>query len=234
MAARKPHRTPKGVPRARRLPSHPRGKRVVDAAIDAAHRLLARDGYDAMTTNRIAELAGISVGSLYHYFPTKEAVVAELARRLETRGLELALERFTEGAAWPIPRLVRTLVEILVSPEIGVIAARRTLLKRVPPRWFADASVASDREVRSWVAAIVEARRADLRDGPADAMAFVAYHAVEGLVETAIERRPELVGDPEFFEDLVRLLVGYVSSNAAREDRKTGGARDVGGGSGRE
>jgi AcrR family transcriptional regulator len=182
-----------------------------------------------MTTNRVAGAAKVSVGSLYHYFPTKEAIVAELARRLETRGLEMALERLMRGGVeLPIPELVRTLVAILISPDIGLIAARRTLLKRVPPRWFAEASTAADREVRSWVAALVEQRRAELRDAPADIMAFVSFHAVEGVVEAAIEQRPELVDDPAFFEDLVRLLVDYVSSNAEGRPGKADASHDVG------
>jgi AcrR family transcriptional regulator len=198
------------VPRPRRLPTA-RNPRVVEAVIDAAHRILATDGYDAMSTNRVARVAGVSVGSLYHYFPTKEAIVAELARRFEQQGLDLALQRLAEGATWKIPSLVRALLGILVSPEIGLVAARRALFLRVPPRWFADASMSVDRAVHAWFGAAIEQRRAELREGPSDVMAFVAYHAVEGVVEATIAQRPERVLDPAFFDELVRLLVGYVS-----------------------
>jgi AcrR family transcriptional regulator len=188
---------------------------VVDRVVAAAHALLAEDGYDAMSTNRIAQRAGISIGSLYHYFPTKEAIVAELARRLETRGLEIATGLLVRGGATPMPELVRALVEILRSPDIGLVPVRRTLLARVPPRWFAEHSMAVDREVRAWTAAAMRARAgAELRDGPADVMAFVAYHAVEGAVEALIAEHPERAVDETYFAELVRLLVTYVDRQA--------------------
>src|SRR5258706_778849 len=51
---------------------------LVDAILDAAARILVDRGYDAFTTNRVAAGAGVSVGSLYQYFPNKEALLAEL------------------------------------------------------------------------------------------------------------------------------------------------------------
>ncbi len=182
----------------------------MDAVIDAAHRILADEGYARLSTNRIAQLAGISVGSLYHYFPSKEAVVAELARHLETVGLEMAREGFAMVAQWPIPEVARALVAILVSEEIGIVSARRTLLRHVPPRWFEETSLAADEEVRTWVTSLVEARRSEVRSAPADMMAFIIYHSVEGVVEAAAARRPELVSDPEFFEELLTMLLAYV------------------------
>jgi AcrR family transcriptional regulator len=198
---------------------------VVDAVIDAAHRVLATDGYDAMSTNRVARLAGVSVGSLYHYFPTKEAIVAELARRFEQQGLEMALERLAHGATKSIAELVHDLVAILVSPEIGLIAARRALFLRVPPRWFADASMAVDRAVHVWFGGAIDERNrsgsaADvLRDGPAEIMAFVAYHAVEGVVEAAIAQRPERVVEPSFVAEVERLMLAYVTPSTNSDGR---------------
>lgn len=49
--------------------------------LDATARLLETKGFAALTTNHVAELAGVSIGSLYEYFPDKETLVAELARR---------------------------------------------------------------------------------------------------------------------------------------------------------
>jgi AcrR family transcriptional regulator len=198
------------VPTPRRQPK-PRSARVVDAVIEAAHHVLARDGYDAMSTNRVAKQAGVSVGSLYHYFPTKEAIIAELARRFEQQGLDLALERLAGGESKPIPELVRDLVSILTSPDLGLIAARRALFLRVPPRWFSDVSLAVDRAVHAWFGEAIERRRAELREGPADVMAFVAFHAVEGVVEAAIAQRPERVLDRAFSEELVTLMSSYVA-----------------------
>jgi AcrR family transcriptional regulator len=53
----------------------------VDAILEAAAQVFERHGYAAGTTNRIAQRAGVSIGSLYQYFPNKDAIVMELARR---------------------------------------------------------------------------------------------------------------------------------------------------------
>lgn len=65
----------------RKMPSQERSHETVEWIIEGALRVLSTSGYEAMTTNRVAEAAGISVGSLYQYFPNKDAIVAELTRR---------------------------------------------------------------------------------------------------------------------------------------------------------
>lgn len=54
---------------------------TVDAILEAAARILVETGYATASTNRIAERAGVGIGSLYEYFPGKEAIFAELRRR---------------------------------------------------------------------------------------------------------------------------------------------------------
>src|SRR5260370_3447682 len=73
---------------ARRIPTIPRksasqkrSRVTVETLLDATARVLTREGYDRASTNRIAAKAGVSVGSLYQYFPNKEALVAPLVPR---------------------------------------------------------------------------------------------------------------------------------------------------------
>src|SRR4051794_7785660 len=65
----------------RRRPSQERSRETVDAIVEAAARVFEGHGYAAGTTNRIAERAGVSVGSLYQYFPNKDAILVALMRR---------------------------------------------------------------------------------------------------------------------------------------------------------
>ena len=69
------------APRPRKTPVQARSQATVDTILDAAARVLVRDGYGAFTTNRVAARAGVSVGSLYQYFPNKEALLAKLKAR---------------------------------------------------------------------------------------------------------------------------------------------------------
>jgi AcrR family transcriptional regulator len=65
----------------RRVPQQARSRARIEDILDAASGLLASTGPEALTTTRIAEHAGISVGSLYQYFPDKGSIVDALARR---------------------------------------------------------------------------------------------------------------------------------------------------------
>src|SRR5579859_5011283 len=58
-----------------------RSRATVDALVEATARILVRDGFDRASTNRIAAEAGVSIGSLYQYFPSKEALVAAVIDR---------------------------------------------------------------------------------------------------------------------------------------------------------
>jgi AcrR family transcriptional regulator len=65
----------------RKSPRQRRSTATVDAILEAAARILEADGLEALTTNAVADLAGVSIGSLYQYFPGKAAILAEMIRR---------------------------------------------------------------------------------------------------------------------------------------------------------
>ena len=108
--------------RARKEPVQERSRRTVDGILDAAAHLFGERGYTATTTNHVAELAGVSIGSLYQYFPNKDALLVAL----EERHLDEAKRALAAAArAWRTATLeptdwarafVTTLVEINDSP----------------------------------------------------------------------------------------------------------------------
>ena len=84
----------------RKTPSQTRAMRTVDTLFEAATRILASEGEAGFTTNRIAERAGFSIGTLYQYFPSKEAIVVALVRRHRDRvlrELDVMLDRCVAG-----------------------------------------------------------------------------------------------------------------------------------------
>ncbi|WOK17158.1 helix-turn-helix domain-containing protein [Rhodopseudomonas sp. BAL398] len=69
--------------RPRKIPRQARSRATVEVILDATALLLVDEGFEQTTTNRIAERAGVSIGSLYQYFPNREAVVGAVAQRVE-------------------------------------------------------------------------------------------------------------------------------------------------------
>ncbi|MFC5849113.1 TetR/AcrR family transcriptional regulator [Deinococcus petrolearius] len=90
-AAGQPKNTAQGLAfPARRQPTQARSRRMVERLLDAAGQVFMAEGFGGATTNRVAEVAGVSVGSLYQFFPNKLTLLAELQRRWTARlGAEL-------------------------------------------------------------------------------------------------------------------------------------------------
>src|SRR5262245_2757752 len=89
----RPRRRAKAALAARKAPRQPRAQATVEAILAATADLLEKSGYARLTTNHVAQRAGISIGSLYQYFPSKEALCHALAERHYRRHAARYLER---------------------------------------------------------------------------------------------------------------------------------------------
>src|SRR5262244_2098197 len=99
----------------RRRPKQRRARQTVDAILDAVVRVLKREGVRAVTTNRIAEVAGVSIGSVYQYFPDKRAIFVALHQRHVDQIDRMVETRLVEHAASSLDGLVRAMVEGMIE-----------------------------------------------------------------------------------------------------------------------
>ena len=93
----------------RKNASQARSRATVDALIEATARILVREGFEKTSTNRIAEIAGVSVGSLYQYFPSKEALVAAVIDRHNDEIMGIVRSALAEVVDLPIDKAVQRL-----------------------------------------------------------------------------------------------------------------------------
>ncbi|HAP75695.1 MAG TPA: TetR family transcriptional regulator, partial [Acidimicrobiaceae bacterium] len=94
----------------RQTPQQARSAERVQVILGAAERAIAELGYEGATTNHIAAAAGISVGSLYRWFPDKESIATELVRTRLAQVAQHAADAFAEAHDEPTPALVRAVV----------------------------------------------------------------------------------------------------------------------------
>jgi AcrR family transcriptional regulator len=98
-------------PRPSRAPVQKRGQQRVEAILDAAESVFSEMGVDAATTNAIAERAGASVGSLYHFFANKDAILEALAERYAGAMTGLLKQELRIDEPWvPLPQLFREMI----------------------------------------------------------------------------------------------------------------------------
>lgn len=118
----------------RREPVQGRSRETVTAIVEAAAQVFERYGYAAGTTNRIAERAGVSIGSLYQYFPNKDAILVALTERHLEDGrkrLTPLLVSFVTDPP-PVPRGLERIVEAMVELHAGSPRLHRVLFEECP------------------------------------------------------------------------------------------------------
>src|SRR5690242_6395595 len=99
----------------RKQPKQERSQATVEAILTATARILVREGFDRASTNRVAEEAGVSIGSLYQYFPSKEALVAALIERHMERMSATLEAEMAEVATAPLELAVRRMVAFMLN-----------------------------------------------------------------------------------------------------------------------
>jgi AcrR family transcriptional regulator len=197
-------------PAPRRQPKQRRARLTVDAVLEAAVKVLKREGFNALTTNRIAEVAGVSIGSVYQYFPDKGAIFAALHRRhIEEidRMIEVQLLRY---AASSLDDLIRAMIEGMVEAHTGDPELYELLMSEVPHR----ADETKDFAVRHHSAfrlAIASRTHKKKRVRNLDKTVFIVAHMVEALSHGAALRRPPSLSLSEATEEAVRAVLAYLN-----------------------
>jgi AcrR family transcriptional regulator len=99
---------------ARREPKQQRSRETVEVVLEAVRHVLRRHGAEAITTNRVAEAAGVSIGSLYQYFPEKQAIFMALHDR-HVDSVRHVIERTMTTTSASLEEFTRELVEGLAN-----------------------------------------------------------------------------------------------------------------------
>jgi AcrR family transcriptional regulator len=197
----------------RKTASQRRSRLTVEALLGATARILIKDGYDRASTNRIAEAAGVSIGSLYQYFPSKEALVAAVIDRHTQGMMQVLREALVKVGMRPIQEAARELVRVMIDAHRVNPRLHRVLMEQVPRVGRLDNIQAVDREAYTMVQAYLEAHRDDLGIPDAEMAAFVCVTTVEALTYAAVVHRREVLSDERanaFVDEVTGLILRYL------------------------
>lgn len=195
----------------RKAPQQERSRDTVETILQAGARVFAKLGYGRATTNRIAAAAGISVGSLYQYFPGKDAVAAELLRRYRERLVSLVGKQMATVSAVTFETVVRALVEALVRAEGIDPELHRVLIEEVIRSDTRGAVGGFEERLESLVAGAIRAAPGVMTARDPDVAAFILVRSVLGTVHAAVVDRPG-VDRGKLAEELTRMIVGYLAA----------------------
>jgi AcrR family transcriptional regulator len=203
----------KPLTKPRKHASQERSRATVDVLIEATARILVSEGFDKASTNRIAEEAGVSIGSLYQYYPGKEALVAAVIDRHNQEIMQVVRDALAEVASQPIKKAVRKIVVAAIEAHRIDAKLHRVLAEQVPRTGSLENVDAFNRETYTLFRTYLESHSNELRAVDLGLATYVCVTSIEALTHTAVLFHSNMLSD-EAIETLIdeatRLVVGYL------------------------
>lgn len=218
--ARKPPTNP------RKTASQERSRATVAALIDATARILVAEGFDKASTNRIAAVAGVSVGSLYQYFPSKEALVVAVIDRHNREIMQTVRSELAEAMGQPIDKAVHTLVAAAVKAHRVDPRLHRVLAEQIPRVGKLENVEVFNRENFALFRSFLENHRDELCVDDLELASFVCITSIEALTHNAVLHHSRTLSDDamgSLVQEGTRLVVGYLKGKASGPSRRTAG-----------
>ena len=216
--------TPNDLLRARKQPVQARSEATVSAIFEATVQVLLGVGYRKMTTTRVAERAGVSVGTLYQYFPNRRALIAAVIERYleETASLVERDCRLLAGRS--LDEMAAALVEAIIKAK-----CRRIEVSRAMQEPLADIDgVSFVKSVANKAAAFIAEILTSCRDAAFDdvhRLAFLIVTSCRSLLQSAIVDRAN-ASDLDALRTHMRAMVhGYLKEMQRLPENCAAGAR---------
>lgn len=197
----------------RRAPKQARSQDTVDAILGGSAQLLGRVGYAGLTTRSIAERAGVSVGSLYQYFDSKEAVVRALASARRVQVEQTLREALVGLDEIPFAELAPLLIKVLLQSKATdpLLEARLSaaLLEIDGPCYAAEESA----PFQALVVEVLERHREELVITDTKTTAMVIVRSLQGVLTGVVAENYDL-DDPNLIEALNGMMRGFLRAPA--------------------
>ena len=198
---------------ARKSASQERSRATVEALVEATARILVRDGFDKASTNRIAEVAGVSVGSLYQYFPGKEALVAAVIERHQREIMQTVRSELAGVLTEPVEQAVRKLVTVAVKAHRVDPKLHRVLAEQIPRVGKLEKLETFNAENYTLFRTYLERHRDELIVTDLELASFVCVTSIEALTHNAVLHHSKTLSDEAMealAEETARLVIRYL------------------------
>jgi len=198
--------------RPRRLPRQQRSRVIYDLILEVAQRMFERDGYAYVSTNRIAEEANISIGSVYQYFPNCEAIALAIYERAASKAaLEIKRSAFaTLGADLlkTTPEIVRLVFDIFEANNYVLFR----MLDEVPELRGANQIYSFERFIHHSVLAYFEQALEGLDHEEIARKSFFIEKCVIGMISHYLQERPDYIDRAQAILEISNVVVGYLKA----------------------
>ena len=194
----------------RRTPRQARARATVATIFEAAIQILERDGYDALTTNRIAERAGVSVSSLYQYFENNDALLFALAEHVLSLHRTSVGKFMAESPADAPEEWGRHVIRSVLAATSKHSRLYRMTIEMMIVRGRSKELAAPSRDIEQLLVQQAERFLPGVKRSLSPVVLFVLTRAIQGVMHAALREEEAFTGTQEFEDELTRLLRGYI------------------------
>ncbi len=196
----------------RKAPKQGRAMHTVDSILQATQKILSNEGYERASTNYIAEVAGVSIGSLYQYFPSKEAIVSSLVEKTVVEAAERLREELLSCMGLPLeestPRMVRAILE--TRKENAFVFLR---LPREIPRYRAvSKQLTTEKYLHTTIQSYYMQHRDRVGIEDMETAIFVTEQLVIGCIDAYLDNNSPKIDDETLVDHLSLAVLNYLAA----------------------
>ncbi|VTU39530.1 HTH-type transcriptional regulator RutR [Variovorax sp. PBL-H6] len=199
----------------RKLATQERSRATVDSLIEATARILVKEGFDKASTNRIAQLSGVSIGSLYQYFPSKEALVAAVIERHQQQIMQTVRSELARVSTQPLEEAVRRFVAVAVKAHRLDPQLHRVLAEQIPRVGKLEKLETFSSENFSLFRDYLEGVRGELGVDDLELASFVCVTTIEALTHNAVLHQSRMLTNDRMealIDETARLVTGFLKA----------------------
>lgn len=196
---------------ARKTPRQERAQVTLDSITQAARIILETKGYSHFTTNHVAEVAGVSVGTLYQYFPNKETIVYALIENTVSKASDKLRAKLLSMISEPIdvvmPAMIQLMLEVYREEEFVLVHLRH----HVPQLEGLASELSTANFTFSSNAAYLKQHRPDLSDERSELVLFILENAITHNCMSYLTKGFPDITDEQFVDELSSMVVKYLT-----------------------
>ncbi len=195
----------------RKVPQQQRAQFTVDCILKAAESIIVKSGYDAATTNNIAEVAGVSIGSLYQYFASKEAIAAALVESAVMNATEVLRDCLIENMAKPLEESARQIIRTILETRKQYSFIFLRLPREVPKLGRLSRNVTTEKFLYNTIRAYYQHHRTEIGVEDIEVAMFVSEHIIVGSIDAYLNNNAPVITDEQLVEQLSDAFVKYLT-----------------------
>ncbi len=194
----------------RKKPKQERSQITVEAILEATARILAERGYEKTNTNHIAERAGVSVGSLYQYFPNKESLIMALMEQHCNEVASLLESHLNNLFDAPLEIAIPVLIKAVIATHAINPRLHQVLNEEIPRSEKLQKMQKTDERIAELLKAYLQRWSDKIRPKNIEMTVFMISNTVESLCHSAVIEHPGFLKDSQFEEEVSDLLISYL------------------------